>query len=136
MARAYCFASTNGDNASTMIDRRLEALKRFGCEGTIYHVNRSCKVMDCQMMEVQRQLPRPPVYRLPHFDGDRLTTEITVKHSLKRASKVLWKLWKQNREDFKMADLHTNIECLKNACKIPGHSLDKYLAAGKSNWLL
>ena len=30
MARAYCFASTNGDNASTMISRRLEALERFG----------------------------------------------------------------------------------------------------------
>lgn len=30
-----------------------------------------------------------------------------------------------------MADLHTNIECLKNACKNPRAQLDKYLAAGK-----
>ena len=30
-----------------------------------------------------------------------------------------------------MTDLHTNIECLKNACKNPRAQLDKYLAAGK-----
>ena len=71
MARAYCFASTNGDNASTMISRRLEALERFGCEGTVYHVNRSCKVMDCQMMEVQRQLSKKAGVPYTSFDGDQ-----------------------------------------------------------------
>ena len=35
MARAYCFASTNGDNASTMLSRRYKALTRMGCEGTV-----------------------------------------------------------------------------------------------------
>lgn len=71
MARAYCFASTNGDNASTMISRRYEALKRFACEGTIYHVNRSCKVMDCQMMEIQRQLSKIAGVPFTSFDGDQ-----------------------------------------------------------------
>ena len=51
MARAYCFASTNGDNASTMLSRRYEALTRMGCEGTIYHVNRSCMVKSCDPEE-------------------------------------------------------------------------------------
>ena len=59
------------DNATTMISRRLEALKRFGCEGTIYHVNRSCKVMDCQMMEVQRQLSKAAGVPFTSFDGDQ-----------------------------------------------------------------
>ena len=71
MAKAYCFASTNGDNATTMLDRRYEALKRFGVEGTIYHVNRSCKVMDCQMMEVQRQLRDMAGIPFTSFDGDQ-----------------------------------------------------------------
>ena len=71
MARAYCFASTYGDNASTMIDRRMEALKKFDCEGTIYHVNRSCKVMDCQMMEVQRQISERAGIPFASFDGDQ-----------------------------------------------------------------
>ena len=71
MARAYCFASTNGDNATTMMGRRMEALKRMDCEGTIYHVNRSCKVMDCQMMEVQRQLSKMAGVPFTSFDGDQ-----------------------------------------------------------------
>lgn len=71
MARAYCFASTNGDNATTMLQRRKDALEKFGCEGTIYHVNRSCKVMDCQMMEVQRQLSRKTGVPFTSFDGDQ-----------------------------------------------------------------
>ena len=71
MAKAYCFASTNGDNATTMLDRRYEALMRFGVEGTIYHVNRSCKVMDCQMMEVQRQLWKMAGIPFTSFDGDQ-----------------------------------------------------------------
>ena len=71
MARAYCFASTNGDNLTTMLSRRLEALQRFDCEGTIYHVNRSCKVMDCQMMEVQRQLSELAGVPFTSFDGDQ-----------------------------------------------------------------
>lgn len=71
MARAYCFASTNGDNATTMLSRRLEALKNFDCDGTIYHVNRSCKVMDCQMMEVQRQLSKMAGVPFTSFDGDQ-----------------------------------------------------------------
>ena len=71
MAKAYSFASTNGDNATTMLDRRYEALKRFGVEGTIYHVNRSCKVMDCQMMEVQRQLRDMAGIPFTSFDGDQ-----------------------------------------------------------------
>lgn len=87
MARAYCFASTNGDNASTMIERRLEALRRFGCEGTIYHVNRSCKVMDCQMMEVQRQLSEKPASPLLPSTATRQTTATTAKPSLKPASR-------------------------------------------------
>ena len=71
MARAYCFASTNGDNATTMLSRRYEALERFDCDGTIYHVNRSCKVMDCQMMEVQRQLSQMTGVPFTSFDGDQ-----------------------------------------------------------------
>lgn len=34
-----------------MLSRRYEALTRMGCEGTIYHVNRSCKVKFCDPEE-------------------------------------------------------------------------------------
>ena len=100
MARAYCFASTNGDNASTMIDRRLEALKRFGCEGTIYHVNRSCKVMDCQMMEVQRQLSKAAGVPFTAFDGDQADYRNYSEAQFETRIQGLVEVMKQNKEDF------------------------------------
>ena len=99
MARAYCFASTNGDNASTMIERRLEALKRFGCEGTIYHVNRSCKVMDCQMMEVQRQLAKAAGIPFTSFDGDQADYRNYSEAQFETRIQGLVEVMQQNKED-------------------------------------
>ena len=98
MARAYCFASTNGDNATTMISRRIEALQRFGCEGTIYHVNRSCKVMDCQMMEVQRQLARQAGVPFAAFDGDQADFRNYSEAQFLTRIQGLVEVMKQNKE--------------------------------------
>lgn len=99
IARAYCFASTNGDNASTMIERRLEALKRFGCEGTIYHVNRSCKVMDCQMMEVQRQLAKAAGIPFTSFDGDQADYRNYSEAQFETRIQGLVEVMQQTKED-------------------------------------
>lgn len=98
MARAYCFASTNGDNATTMISRRLEALQRMGCEGTIYHVNRSCKVMDCQMMEVQRQLSKIAGVPFTSFDGDQADYRNYSEAQFETRIQGLVEVMKQNKE--------------------------------------
>ena len=98
MARAYCFASTNGDNATTMLSRRLEALKRMDCEGTIYHVNRSCKVMDCQMMEVQRQLSALAGVPFTSFDGDQADYRNYSESQFETRIQGLVEVMRQNRE--------------------------------------
>jgi len=98
MARAYCFASTNGDNAPTMISRRMEALKRMDCEGTIYHVNRSCKVMDCQMMEVQRQLSVLAGVPFTSFDGDQADYRNYSESQFETRIQGLVEVMKQNKE--------------------------------------
>ncbi|MGE4277358.1 MAG: 2-hydroxyacyl-CoA dehydratase subunit D [Lawsonibacter sp.] len=98
MARAYCFASTNGDNATTMISRRMEALKKFDCEGTIYHVNRSCKVMDCQMMEVQRQLSQQAGVPFASFDGDQADYRNYSEAQFETRIQGLVEVMKQNKE--------------------------------------
>ena len=90
----------HGDNASTMIDRRLEALKRFGCEGTIYHVNRSCKVMDCQMMEVQRQLSKAAGVPFTAFDGDQADYRNYSEAQFETRIQGLVEVMKQNKEGF------------------------------------
>lgn len=98
MARAYCFASTNGDNATTMISRRIEALEKFGCEGTIYHVNRSCKVMDCQMMEVQRQISARTGIPFTSFDGDQADYRNYSEAQFETRIQGLVEVMKQNKE--------------------------------------
>ena len=98
MARAYCFASTNGDNATTMMGRRMEALKRMDCEGTIYHVNRSCKVMDCQMMEVQRQLSEMAGVPFTSFDGDQADYRNYSEAQFETRIQGLVEVMKQNKE--------------------------------------
>ena len=98
MARAYCFASTNGDNATTMLSRRLEALKKFDCEGTIYHVNRSCKVMDCQMMEIQRQLSEMAGVPFTSFDGDQADYRNYSEAQFETRIQGLVEVMKQNKE--------------------------------------
>ena len=98
MAKAYSFASTNGDNATTMLDRRYEALCRFGVEGTIYHVNRSCKVMDCQMMEIQRQLRDMAGVPFTSFDGDQADYRNFSEEQFETRILGLVEIMKTNRE--------------------------------------
>ena len=98
MARAYCFASTNGDNLTTMLSRRLEALQRFDCDGTIYHVNRSCKVMDCQMMEVQRQLSELAGVPFTSFDGDQADYRNYSEAQFETRIQGLVEVMRQNKE--------------------------------------
>ena len=98
MARAYCFASTNGDNLTTMLSRRLEALRQFDCDGTIYHVNRSCKVMDCQMMEVQRQLSELAGVPFTSFDGDQADYRNYSEAQFETRIQGLVEVMKQNKE--------------------------------------
>jgi benzoyl-CoA reductase/2-hydroxyglutaryl-CoA dehydratase subunit BcrC/BadD/HgdB len=71
MARAYIYCPANNNNMSTYIKRRSEALKQFQCDGMIYHVNRSCKVMDCQQIEAQRQIEAITGVPYVNFDGDQ-----------------------------------------------------------------
>lgn len=71
MARAYNWCPANNNNMSTFIRRRVEAVQQFQCDGMIYHVNRSCKVMDCQQIEAQRQIEAITGVPYTTFDGDQ-----------------------------------------------------------------
>ena len=52
--------------------RRKEWNEKFHIDGTIYHVNRACKVMVCQQQELMRQVSEA-CGGLPYmsFDGDQ-----------------------------------------------------------------
>jgi len=71
MARAYIDLPNNNNNLDTVVARRIEAHHKFQVDGTIYHVNRSCKVMDCQQYEAQRRISEATGIPYTSFDGDQ-----------------------------------------------------------------
>lgn len=71
MARAYSSCTTNNANINAMAQRRTDAVRGFQCDGLVCHLNRSCKVMDCQMYEAQRQISKNTGAAYTIFDGDQ-----------------------------------------------------------------
>lgn len=71
LARAYIDLPNNNNNLDTIVARRVEAVKQFQCDGVVYHVNRSCKVMDCQQYELQRRVQEGTGVPYMAFDGDQ-----------------------------------------------------------------
>ena len=72
LARAYSFTSSNNILMDESIRRRKEWNEKFHIDGTIYHVNRACKVMVCQQQELMRRVSEA-CGNLPFmaFDGDQ-----------------------------------------------------------------
>ena len=72
LARAYSFTSSNNILMDESIRRRKEWNEKFHIDGTIYHVNRACKVMVCQQQELMRRVSEA-CGNLPYmaFDGDQ-----------------------------------------------------------------
>lgn len=72
LAAAYSFTSSNNILLEESVKRRKEWNEKFHIDGTIYHVNRACKVMVCQQQELMRQVSEA-CGGLPYmsFDGDQ-----------------------------------------------------------------
>lgn len=70
LAVAYS-AMFNNVNLDKMVQYRVDALRDGNCEGTFYHMNRSCKLMSFIQYEMARQVEE--ITELPYagFDGDQ-----------------------------------------------------------------
>jgi len=72
MCRVYSFNSSNNILIDETIKRRTEWNKAFSIDGSVYHLNRACKVMSCQQQLVMREVSER-CGGLPYvaFDGDQ-----------------------------------------------------------------
>ena len=76
MAKAYQTSSTNSLSTPTIMGKRIDSIKHFGCDGMLCHVNRSCKLMTFhihvgrEMVEEQCGVP------CANFDGDQSDTRV------------------------------------------------------------
>lgn len=98
MAKAYSYCPANNNNMSTYIQRRSDALKQFQCDGMIYHVNRSCKVMDCQQIEAQRQIAEMTGVPFTTFDGDQSDYRNYSEAQYETRIQGLVEVMRQNKE--------------------------------------
>ena len=71
MAKAYSYCPGNNNSMSTFVQRRAAAIMQFQCDGVIFHVNRACKVMDCQQLEAHRLISEITGVPFVGFDGDQ-----------------------------------------------------------------
>lgn len=70
MARMYAIRI---DSASLdrQIEIRTDVVKQFQCDGAIYHVNRSCKIMSCMQAILRRAVSEKLDIPYAVFDGDQ-----------------------------------------------------------------
>jgi benzoyl-CoA reductase/2-hydroxyglutaryl-CoA dehydratase subunit BcrC/BadD/HgdB len=70
LAKAYCGLILNR-NLEAQVTKRRQLLDDFHCDGAIYHMNRSCKIMDFMQYEIQRRLHGESGIPYVLFDGDQ-----------------------------------------------------------------
>ncbi|AEB75167.1 2-hydroxyacyl-CoA dehydratase subunit D [Clostridium botulinum] len=70
MAKAYC-SIMNNVNLDRQVDMRAKVIRDFKCDGAIYHMNRSCKLMDFMQYELERRVEAKTNVPYIGFDGDQ-----------------------------------------------------------------
>lgn len=76
MARAYQVSSTNSLSTPAIMGKRVESMKKFGCEGMFCHVNRSCKLMTFHIFVGREMVEREANVPCVNFDGDQSDTRV------------------------------------------------------------
>lgn len=70
LALAYATVGNNS-NMEFQSDRRTQMVRNFSVDGVVFHINRSCKVMDFMQYEQQRMLAARTGVPMVTFDGDQ-----------------------------------------------------------------
>lgn len=70
LAEVYAGIGNNRSMAE-QVDGRVEIQAECQCDGVIYHMNRSCKIMDFMQIEMRRQINEKNGVPYAAFDGDQ-----------------------------------------------------------------
>jgi len=71
MAKAYQLASTNSFSTPSIMEKRTDTIKKFGCDGMLCHVNRSCKLMTFHIFVGRELIEQNAHVPVANFDGDQ-----------------------------------------------------------------
>lgn len=76
MARAYQISSTNSLSTPSIMGKRAQSIKDFGCDGMLCHVNRSCKLMTFHIFTGRDMIEAQAGVPVANFDGDQSDTRV------------------------------------------------------------
>jgi benzoyl-CoA reductase/2-hydroxyglutaryl-CoA dehydratase subunit BcrC/BadD/HgdB len=98
MARAYQTSSTNSLSTTSIMNKRVDSIQNFACDGMLCHVNRSCKLMTFHIFvgrEIIEKNARVPV---ANFDGDQSDTRVFSEAQFETRLQGLVEIMKERKE--------------------------------------
>ncbi|MEA1960707.1 MAG: 2-hydroxyacyl-CoA dehydratase family protein [Bacillota bacterium] len=96
MARAYA-SVMNNCGVDYQSDLRTRIIKDFKCDGAIYHMNRSCKLMDFMQFEMQRRVAENTGVPYVVFDGDQTDPRNFAQAQFETKVQALVEMMEQNK---------------------------------------
>lgn len=98
MAKAYQVSSTNSLSTPSIMGKRANSIKQFGCEGMLCHVNRSCKMMTFHIFVGREIIEQQVGVPCANFDGDQSDTRVFSEAQFETRLQGLVEIMKQNKE--------------------------------------
>lgn len=98
MAKAYQVSSTNSLCTHAIMDKRVQSIKEFNCEGMLCHVNRSCKLMTFHIFVGRDMVEEKAGVPCVNFDGDQSDTRVYSEAQFETRLQGLVEIMKSKKE--------------------------------------
>jgi len=99
MAKAYA-SIMNNLNLERQIDLRVRVLKECKCDGAVYHLNRSCKLMDFMQYQLQQEVYKRTGIPYVSFDGDQTDPRNFAKAQFETRIQALVEMMEERKNQF------------------------------------
>lgn len=96
MARAYA-SVMNNCNLKRSIDLRVRIIKDCKCDGAVYHLNRSCKLMDFMQYQLAQEVYKQTGVPYVMFDGDQTDPRNYAKAQFETRIQALVEMMENNK---------------------------------------
>lgn len=98
MAKAYQLSSTNSFSTPSIMEKRTETIRDFGCDGMLCHVNRSCKLMTFHIFVGRELIEQNAKVPVTNFDGDQSDDRVYSEAQFETRLQGLVEVMEANKE--------------------------------------
>ncbi len=98
MAAAYATSSTNSLSTKSIMNMRSDTIEKYGCNGMLCHVNRSCKMMTFHIFVGRHIVEERTGVPCTNFDGDQSDSRVYSEAQFETRLQGLVEIMQQNKE--------------------------------------